>query len=201
MGPIDLKTPQSGATPRFTMSLGTLGVFLTLVWIGIFFAGLAGVYFFLFWDFPPEQTLQMPVLLWFSTAVIVLSSALLEWARRSLLRLRLDEYKRQLTATMAAGSVFVASQIFACLDLVNQGAYEAARAAGSVYLSFSGIHAVHLIGGIAALFWLYGKSKILRDGEEQPLRKHRALAKNVALYWHFMAIIWLGLFAFLLLWH
>jgi cytochrome c oxidase subunit III len=200
MNPVETNTPRAEFAPRFTMNLGTLGIFLTLVWIFMFFAGLAGVYFFLFWENPPEKALRMPVWMWVSTVVIVISSLLLEWARHSLMRLRLEDYRRALQGTMAAGTAFVLSQGMACYDLYLQGAYEAGQAAGSVYYSFSGIHAVHLLGGLAGLYWLYGKARHVEDGEEQPLRRHRGYAKNVALYWHFMGIIWLGLFAFLLLW-
>jgi cytochrome c oxidase subunit 3 len=69
-----------------------------------------------------------------------------------------------------------------------------------MYYVFSGVHAFHLLGGIGALIWLTRKAAALQDGEEQPLRKHRAAARHVASYWHFMGALWLALFVLLLVW-
>jgi cytochrome c oxidase subunit 3 len=69
-----------------------------------------------------------------------------------------------------------------------------------MFYVFSFIHGAHLIGGIGGMHWLYSRSKRLVDGEEQPLRRHRMEARLTAMYWHFMGVLWIGLFAFLLLW-
>ena len=69
-----------------------------------------------------------------------------------------------------------------------------------MYFMFSGIHAAHLIGGLGGLYWLIRKAGALTDGEEQPLRKHRAAARNAAAYWHFMGVLWVGLLVLLVAW-
>jgi heme/copper-type cytochrome/quinol oxidase subunit 3 len=69
-----------------------------------------------------------------------------------------------------------------------------------MYFMFSGVHAVHLIGGLAGLYWLIRKAGRLSDGEEQPLRKHRAAARYTAAYWHFMGVLWVGLLVLLVAW-
>jgi heme/copper-type cytochrome/quinol oxidase subunit 3 len=60
---------------------------------------------------------------------------------------------------------------------------------------------LHLVGGLGGMHWLYRRSKRLEDGEEQPLRRHRTELRLTGMYWHFMGVLWIGLFAFLLSWN
>jgi len=57
-----------------------------------------------------------------------------------------------------------------------------------------------LVGGLGGMYWLIRRAMELTDGEEQPLRKHRAAARNVAAYWHFMGVLWVGLLILLVAW-
>ena len=61
-------------------------------------------------------------------------------------------------------------------------------------------NSILLIGGLGGLYWLIRKAGSLTDGEEQPLRKHRAAARNAAAYWHFMGVLWVGLLVLLVAW-
>jgi heme/copper-type cytochrome/quinol oxidase subunit 3 len=63
-----------------------------------------------------------------------------------------------------------------------------------------GIHAAHLTGGIVWLFVLFWTARKLYVGTESDLRKHRRKAQAAAIYWHYMGVLWLVLFAFLHRW-
>ena len=64
-----------------------------------------------------------------------------------------------------------------------QGAYLMENPHGAFFYLFTGLHAVHLLGGLIALFVVvFGR------------RKRRELVDVVAYYWHFLTVLWLILF-------
>jgi len=186
--------------PKPSMSLGMLGMILVLVAIGAFFVALAVAYAFAIQDRPGQVNVHLPVWFWISTALIVLSSITLQWARRDLRMARLSPYRTGLWVTLGLGVLFLVAQLVGCWNLAEQGVYIVGNPRGSMYFMFSGIHAAHLIGGLGGLYWLIRKAGALTDGEEQPLRKHRAAARNAAAYWHFMGVLWVGLLVLLVAW-
>ena len=182
------------------MSLGMLGMILVLVAIGAFFVALAVAYAFAIQDRPGQADVRLPVWFWVSTGLIGLSSITMQWARRDLRMARLAPYRIGLWLTFWLGVLFLLTQLLGCRDLAAQGIYVVGNPRGSMYFMFSGIHAVHLLGGLGGLFWLIRKAALVIDGEEQPLRKHRAAARYTSLYWHFMGVLWVGLMVLLKAW-
>jgi cytochrome c oxidase subunit III len=182
------------------MSLGMLGMILVLVAIGAFFVALAVAYAFAIQDRPGQVDVHLPVWFWISTALIGLSSITLQWARRDLRMARLAPYQIGLWLTLGLGVLFLVTQLLGCQNLAAQGVYVVGNPRGSMYFMFSGLHAVHLMGGLGGLYWLIRKAGMLSDGEEQPLRKHRAAARYAAVYWHFMGVLWVGLLVLLVAW-
>jgi cytochrome c oxidase subunit 3 len=186
--------------PNPSISLGMLGMILVLAAIGAFFVALAVAYAFAIQERPGQANVHLPMWFWISTALIGLSSITLQWARRDLRMARLAPYRMGLWATLGLGVLFLVTQLFGCRDLAAQGVYIVGNPRGSMYFMFSGLHAAHLLGGLGGIYWLIRKAGLLTDGEEQPLRKHRAAARNAAVYWHFMGGLWMGLLALLLVW-
>ena len=186
--------------PKPGMSLGMLGMILVLVAIGAFFVALAVAYAFAIQDRPGQVNVHLPMWFWISTAFIGLSGITLQWARRDLRMARLAPYRMGLWLTMGLGVLFLVTQLLGCKDLAAQGIYVVGNPRGSMYFMFSGLHAAHLMGGLGGLYWLIRKASGLADGEEQPLRKHRAAARFVAVYWHFMGVLWVGLLVLLVVW-
>lgn len=182
------------------VSLGMFGMILVLVAIGAFFVALAVAYAFAIQDRPGQANVHLSVWFWVSTAVILLSSVTLQWARRDLRLARFGSYRKGLWVTLGLGGLFLVTQLLGCRDLAAQGVYIVGNPRGSMYFVFSGIHAAHLLGGLGGLYWLIRKAGALEDGPEQPLRKHRAAAKNTAAYWHFMGALWTGLLVLLVAW-
>ena len=186
--------------PKPGMSLGMLGMILVLVAIGAFFVALAVAYAFAIQDRPGQVNVHLPMWFWISTAFIGLSGITLQWARRDLRMARLAPYRMGLWLTMGLGVLFLVTQLLGCKDLAAQGIYVVGNPRGSMYFMFSGLHAAHLMGGLGGLYWLIRKASGLADGEEQPVRKHRAAARYVAVYWHFMGVLWVGLLVLLVAW-
>lgn len=163
-----------------------IGLVALLIAITAFFGALVIAYF---WrsSRPPFWTpIELPNVLWFSTAVILASSVTLEFARRVFRKGKWRTASRLLVVTGCLGGVFVASQLTAWRDLVDQGVYLTQNPHSSFFYLFTGLHAAHLIGGLIALFVvILAKSK------------RRELVDVVGYYWHFLGVLWIALFAIL----
>jgi len=136
------------------------------------------------------QHIQVPHLLWLSTALILASSWTLESARGSLERGNRSRYIRWLEITLVIAAAFLTSQIFALQELAGQGIYLRRNPHSSLFYVITAAHGLHLLGGMAALCVL-----LLR-----PSARPRSRIAVAALYWHFLTALWLALFLFLLFW-
>jgi cytochrome c oxidase subunit 3 len=142
------------------------------------------------------QHLTLPSILYFSTFVLLVSSATLEVARRRVAAYmggriaRLDSPRRWLYLTLFLGLLFVAGQYMAWLQLRSQGLYLATNPNSSFFYLFTALHALHVLGGLGALL------RVVRKLGQSTLR--RSTLDAAAYYWHFMGVLWLYLF--LLLW-
>lgn len=146
------------------------------------------------------QHIHVPPLLWLSTGLILGSTWTLEIARAAFDRRNSVRYARWLAVTVAFGASFLASQLFALRELATQGIYLRNNPHSSLFYVLTGAHGLHLVGGMVALFCLlltaYRRPEVvLFDFKRQSDRTGVA-----ALYWHFLAGIWLCLFIGLLFW-
>jgi len=146
------------------------------------------------------RSLNVPSFAWLSTALIVLSSLTYGAAKRALGRENAAGYRRWLAVTLALGLGFLASQVAAWRQLVAQGLYLASNPHSSFFYVLTGLHALHLLGGVCALTYLLARSgEGLAAGVEAGA-KRRALADVVGIYWHFMDALWVFLFLLLFFW-
>jgi heme/copper-type cytochrome/quinol oxidase subunit 3 len=79
-----------------------------------------------------------------------------------------------------------------------QGVAASANPHGSAFYVFIGLHGTHLAGGIWWLSRLWITARQLET--ENEIRRHRIAVGAAAMYWHFMAALWLALFFFLRRW-
>lgn len=136
--------------------------------------------------------IRAPKTLWLSTALLVASSAWLESARRALAHRDANAYRERVLATALLGFAFLGSQAASVFELARRGLYASGNPHASLFYIFTGIHGAHLLGGLLAINWLvlHGRRTWARE---------RAVSGTVALYWHAMDAVWLGLFAILLI--
>jgi cytochrome c oxidase subunit 3 len=136
---------------------------------------------------------HIPMLLWFNTLVLVLSSVTLEVARKRLAESDVTGFKNFWLLTTVLGVVFLVGQVLAWRLLVQQGVFLASNPASSFFYVFTGAHGLHLLGGVAAL--IYVARRNYRAGQVT-----RSVAAEVtSYYWHFMDALWLFLLALLYL--
>jgi cytochrome c oxidase subunit 3 len=140
--------------------------------------------------------ITLPPILYLNTVLLLASSITLEIARRHIadyargIESRIAVPMRWLLATLVLGLLFVAGQYVAWLQLKAAGLYLATNPNSSFFYVFTGIHALHVLGGLVGLVYVLTKlhRSILR----------RSTFAAAAQYWHFMGILWLYLL--LLLW-
>jgi cytochrome c oxidase subunit 3 len=137
-----------------------------------------------------EAPLALPWrLLAANTGVLVASSVTLEMARRRLRAGNTQQFSMWWYTTTALGLGFLIGQFAAWRAMWAAGVYLASNPDAGFFYLFTAAHAVHLTGGIAALLWI-----ALR-----PLRRMAfdAAARVAAMYWHFLAALWCGIFVLL----
>lgn len=136
----------------------------------------------------------LPSVLYLNTLILLASSATLEVARRSLTATSPvgSNAARKVSAwvilTLLLGLAFCAGQFAAWRDLLAQGIYLATNPNSSFFYVLTFIHALHVFAGIAALVYLAGRL----TASHSTFR--RSLFENTAIYWHFMAVLWVYLF-------
>jgi cytochrome c oxidase subunit 3 len=123
---------------------------------------------------------------------LLLSSVLIEVSRRGFDGKPASQIKEEsegrmlLAATLVLGLAFVGGQYLAWRELAAQGLYLATNPNSSFFYLLTGVHALHVLGGIAALAYLL--AVLAARGSVR-----RNLVNGVVVYWHFMAALWLYL--------
>ena len=168
------------------------GMALGIVSILMFFMALAATFLVLRGgrNWVP---VHIPTVMWINTVVLLASSVTLELARQRLGQGRLAGYRNLWLFTTVLGVGFLMGQIFAWRQLVAQGIYLANNTASSFFYIFTGLHALHLIGGVAALIF------VARRNFEQAQVTRTVAAEVTSFYWHFMDALWVFLLALLYL--
>ena len=137
--------------------------------------------------------LRLPKIVWLNTVILLASSFTLQKARRQLSAFDFPRFRKLWRATTILGVLFLAGQVIAWLQLVASGVYIANNQATSFFYIFTFAHAVHLLGGIAALFYVS-----IRDFEKGNISRVTAVGIT-SYYWHFMDGLWVFLVLLLFL--
>src|SRR6267143_1396692 len=126
------------------------------------------------------KAVPLPGILWLDTAILIASSAAMEWARRRLKSEDARGFRLGLTAAGGLGVAFLAGQLVAWRQLANQGVYLASHPHSSFFYLLTGTHGVHLLGGLIALGAILPAAW---RGYYSPTRS--TAVTLVAIYWHF----------------
>lgn len=178
-----------------------IGMWLALSAILMMFAALSSAYVFRSTRMQQGwQAFSVPAMLWVSTALILSSSATFEVARRALRRGAREVYRRWLALSLALGFGFLVAQLLAWRGLVGQGIYLATNPHSSFFYLLTGLHALHLVGGIIGLTYLMLRTRRDASNAKDAAGEQRARVDAIGLYWHFMDGLWVYLFALLFLW-
>jgi len=138
--------------------------------------------------------LEIPVVFWYSTAAILASSVTVQLSLKALKAREMITYRRWLIITAVLGVLFLVLQIvgfkqFGANDIRLVGA--GSNASYSFLLAISGLHGLHVLGGVIALVVI--AIMALRT----TTRNYNTIPLEVAAtYWHFVDALWIYLFIF-----
>lgn len=187
-----LEVGLAGDAPQMQGSSATiakvgLGIFLAVV--GALFTLLISAYLGRmggadWWGIP------IPGLLWVNTAALAASSLALQWAKTETLPDHRERLNAALVTAFATAVFFVAGQFLAWRQLISAGYVLADNPSNSFFYMITGLHGLHIVGGLFVL----GRTAIRARSE--PLSARMRLSVELcAIYWHFMLVVWLVLFA------
>ncbi len=142
---------------------------------------------------PDWRALPIPLVLWLNTAVLILSSIALQWARVSAHRGRVAGVRSGLLLGGGFAFAFLVGQLVAWRQLIDLGYFAATNPANAFFYLVTALHGLHLLGGLVA--WARTSAKLRRG---VALDKLRLSVELCAIYWHFLLVIWLVLFGLLL---
>lgn len=141
----------------------------------------------------------LPGVLWFSTLVLLTSSVTCEMGRHRLREGDQSGFFRLIAVTTGLAVLFLASQTAAWVEMVHRGALTYRNPHPVFVFILSGLHAIHILLGIAGFAWLLMRTRVPASGPKFQV-KTRAVANSVAIFWHYLDFLWLGLFVLLLTW-
>jgi cytochrome c oxidase subunit 3 len=172
-----------GAHPAWPQGARRTGLWVFMVVVSTLF-GLFGVAYMMraaYEDWRPIT--YVPWQLYCSTGLLVLCSLAWELARRHVAAGRRDAARSASLGALVLSAMFVLSQLYAWQAMTAADYGVAANPANSFFYLITGLHAVHVMGGMVA-----GAFAVRKAGEAIGL---------CAQYWHFLFVLWLAVFALL----
>jgi cytochrome c oxidase subunit 3 len=196
---------QRGVIPAsqdsFTSSAPKVGLWMFLAVVASLFGLFASAYVMRMGGhggLAPWEPVDEPGILWINTVVLVFASGALQIARN---RTDTTDFAG-VRGYFAAGGVltvaFLVGQVLAWRQLHAAGNYGPGNAAYSFFILLTAVHGLHLIGGLVVLvraavrIWRFDPVNVVQR------TNLRLSVQLCTLYWHWLLLIWLGLFALLL---
>lgn len=171
-----------------------------MLWLGMgsmvmLFAGLSSAYV-VSHESAKWVQFELPQLFYISTAIIILSSVTMNSAVMAAKKNEFKSIKRYVLITLLLGIAFIISQFQAWSYLISQGIYFTGKthnASGSYLYMLTFMHMLHLVAGIISLMVVWVKAVGKKYNSENILGLQLS-----AIFWHFLDVLWIYLFLFLL---
>ena len=142
-----------------------------------------------------SQILNVP-LATVNTFVLISSSVTIVLAWASLKLNQFDKFRMYMGITIALSFVFLVIKYFEYTAKFEHGLYPSTNTFLAIYFTLTGLHGIHVIGGIIANGYLVGPgSKLWKTNPEQFANR----VEGAGLYWHFVDLVWIFLFPVLYL--
>ena len=135
--------------------------------------------------------LTEPQLLWTNTAVLVLASIAFQWTRNAASAGITQRLKPGLVVTGLLTTTFLVGKYVAWQQLNASGHYVTSNPANAVFFLMTGVHALHILGGMYV--WARATMRVFsgNDNVEESIQL-------CTVYWHFLLVVWLALFGLML---
>jgi cytochrome c oxidase subunit 3 len=183
------RRPQLPSSRRYAMAIA-----IGIVSIVMFFMAMASAFIYLrSTNSSAWVPLHLPWIIWVNTAILLLSSGAMELSRRQLALADVRQFRKLWFMATGLGILFLIGQLVAWRQFILAGFYVSTNQASSFFYIFTGLHGLHLLGGILALLYVsfrkFEKAKVSRS----------VAAEVASYYWHFMDGLWIFLLALLYL--
>lgn len=142
------------------------------------------------WDWRP---LQEPGILVANTAVLILSSIALQWAKTCAETDRIKEVRQGFLAAGLLTCVFLVGQLYAWSEIRHTVVFLERNPSTSFFYLVTLIHGLHLVGGLVA--WVRASLRIRRGAA---IAQVRMSIEMCAVYWHFLLAVWLVFYGLML---
>ena len=174
----------------------------TIVWLSselMFFAGLFAMYFTVRsvhpGDWPmtlPDGEKIVPKVAYATpfTLILIASSFTCQWGVFAAEKGDVYKLRRWFTITFFMGLIFVLGQVNEFRMEYHEGNTLSATGYGSVFYLTEGFHALHVTGGLIAFVYFLVRTALAKFSPAQA-----TAAIVVSYYWHFVDIVWIGLFS------
>jgi cytochrome c oxidase subunit 3 len=148
---------------------------------------------------------RLPDIFWVSTVIILFSSGTLYSSIVAFKKDKFTAYKWLTGLTLLLGVAFISTQIMGWRQLFDTGIAMHNSVAGAFLYTLSGLHILHILGGIIYLAIIFSSAlkrvtyvDAFVYSVNPPTRLRLQL---VSIYWHFIDALWIYLFIFLLYHH
>lgn len=136
---------------------------------------------------------RLPVVFWISTASILASSVTMYLGLKAFKNRQIPRYRSLITATLILGILFTVLQYVGFTQLYDNNIRVDGNPSESFLFIIAGLHLLHILGGIIALLIVFFRAFRKR------VKVYNATGLEiVAIYWHFVDVLWIYLFVFFL---
>jgi cytochrome c oxidase subunit III len=146
---------------------------------------------------PGWSSFELPSLFWVNTFIVLLSSSAMFWAQRAARKDNIEMTKVSLIVTLVLGIGFLVGQLQAWNQMTDMGYYftgMGSNTSSSFIYVLSGFHGLHIVGGLVFLVIVLVKTIKLKVNSGNMIS-----IEMCSVYWHFLSVLWLYLFVFLIL--
>jgi cytochrome c oxidase subunit 3 len=176
------------------ISSSLLGMVLFIASEVMFFGGLFGAYFTIRSaapKWPPEGTPHLTT--WYAailTTILVSSSVTMQFGVWTIRKNDSRRLMLWLTVSLLLGLCFLAGQANEYRMLIEEGMTLSSGVFGSTFFTLTGFHGAHVAGGAAFILIV-----LLRARSGQFTARHHDTVEMASYYWHFVDVVWIGLFS------
>ena len=176
-----------------------LGIWLFLASEMMLFGGLFSTYVILrsgahYW--PVGSTILNVPIGAFNTVVLISSSITMVFAWAALKQKDFKKFKLNLGCTLLLAILFLCVKAFEYHAKFEHHLYPSKNTFLAIYFTLTGLHALHIIGGIIVNFYFWGPgSKMWKTDPERFTNR----IEVAGIYWHFVDLVWIFLFPILYL--
>jgi heme/copper-type cytochrome/quinol oxidase subunit 3 len=171
---------------------GTLGMWLFLAALTMLFGATLAAYILMRLRpqaGPPMGSVEVPAMFWASTGAILVSSFTMHRALQNVRAERQTRFCNALLVTLLLAAAFLLLQAPAMTALMRTHFADASTALYGLMFVLVVLHAAHVIGGLIPLMVITAHATRYRYDHES-----HAPVKHLAMYWHFLDVVWLVMF-------